>query len=139
MPSARRMVFTCGVRFMRRRSAGDSGRLSRSELAAASICCCVIGRRRRVVFDEIVILLMPCCPARRYDPDAAIPFGVNDRQHRALRDADQDETVLAIILAIVGPLDDKRILEPFGWRLEADAVLSIVLGRLCFIPFERHH
>src|SRR6266852_4628698 len=97
MPSARRMTFTCGVRFIRPRSAEDRGRLSRSVLATASICFCVMGRKGcLVVFNEVVILLMLGCLSRRDDPDATLPLSVDDRKHRAVRGADQDEAVLVI-------------------------------------------
>jgi hypothetical protein len=45
------MIFTCGVRFMRAKSAGVSGRLSGSLAAAASISPYVIIRRGRLEHD----------------------------------------------------------------------------------------
>src|SRR2546423_15701582 len=104
MPSARRMTFTCGVRFIRPRSAGDRGRLSRSVLAAASICLRVMGRKGcLVVFDEVVILLMLCCLSRRDNPHSTLPLSVDDRKHRSVRGAEQDEAVLVIGHPVIQP------------------------------------
>src|SRR5512143_1985691 len=134
MPSARRMIFTCGVRFMRPRSATDSGRLSRSALAAASTCFGVIGRSGRlVVFGEVVILLSLGCLARRDDPDAAVPFGIADGEQRAFRNANQNETVLAVVLAVVQPLDGEWVLEHQACHFETHAMLGVVLGGLGFV------
>src|SRR4051812_15202244 len=128
MPSARRIIFTCGVRFMRAKSAGVSGRLSGSLAAAASICCCVIGRMALGVLCEVVILLTLCCASRRDQSDTAIPLRVDNGQHNTFGHPDQDETVFAIIFAVVEPFDGKRITKNGASRFELDAVLSVVFG-----------
>src|ERR1700740_442652 len=137
IPSARRMTLTCGVRFIRTRSAGESGRLSGSLLAAASTSSGVIERRgRSVIFDEVVILLMLGCAARRDDPEMTASLGVDDDEHHAFCGASQDVTVFAIVSAVIQPLDGEGIFEGLCRRLETHAVLGVVRGGLGLIPFE---
>src|SRR5271166_441346 len=54
----RRMIFACGVRFIRLRSVAVSGWASRSARAARSMALAVIGRGGLGVLPEVVVLLM---------------------------------------------------------------------------------
>src|SRR5271166_3701380 len=54
----RRMIFACGVRFIRLRSVAVSGWASRSARAARSMASAVIGRGGLGVLPEVVVLLI---------------------------------------------------------------------------------
>src|SRR6266487_783965 len=108
------MIFTCGVRFMRRISWVVSGRLSGSLLAAAYI------------LGEVVILLMLRGTSCRDEPEAPGSLGVNYCQNGALSHANEDEPFLAVVPAIVEPLNRKGVLENLAGRLETHAVMGVV-------------
>src|SRR5580704_9829822 len=97
---------------MQARSVEESGKLSGSLAAAASTCFGVIARIRRLfIFDEIVILFMPRSASRRDNSEPAVSLGVNNRNDSLLRGTDQDETLFAVVLAIIQPFDTKGIPE----------------------------
>src|ERR1043165_4769689 len=130
------MIFTCGVRFMRAKSAGVSGRLSGSRAAAASISSCVIGRIGLGVLCEVVILLTFGCAPRRDQAQAAIPFGIANKQDNTFGHPDKNDAVLTIVLALVETLDGKRVGKSPAGPFEVDAVLGVVLGVLRLIPLK---
>jgi hypothetical protein len=76
------------------------------------------------------------CPPCRDDPDAVVSFGVNDRQQHAFSGTDQDEAVLAIVLAVIEPLDGERAFENLDGRLKAYAVFGVIFGGLGLVPLE---
>src|ERR1700685_16637 len=65
----RRIIFACGVRFIRLRSPRVSGCASRSARAAASAAAGVIGIAL-CVLPEVVVLLILRCSSRRNNPNA---------------------------------------------------------------------
>src|SRR5271157_2255413 len=98
---ARRMIFACGVRFIRLRSAAVSGCASRSARAARSIASAVIGRGGLGVLPEVVVLLMLGCSPSGNHANAVLAFRIGYKQHNVtFCHADDDRTLLAIILTI---------------------------------------
>ena len=79
---------------------------------------------------------MPRSASRRDNSEPAVSLGVNNRNDGLLRGTDQDETLFAIVLAIIQPFDTKGIPEDLYCRFEADAVFGIVLGGLGLSPLE---
>ncbi len=130
------MIFTCGVRFMRLRSAGLNGRASGSARAAARTCRGVIGRKDLDCLPEVVVLLMFCRLPCRDKADAVATFCMDYEENRAFNHADQNETLLTIVFTVIQPFDAKGIFKDLGRDLEADAVPGLVVRRLLIIPFK---
>ena len=69
-----------------------------------------------------------------------VPFRVNDGQHLADRHAKQNDSLFAIVLARIDPLDRERVLKSRGLR-KSHTVFVKIRGFLVCIPFEfrRYH
>src|ERR1700749_2721724 len=124
------MIFTCGVRFMRAKSAGVRGRLSGSLRAAASISACVMGRMGLAILCEVLIVLVPRGVSRGDQPGAIVSFGMDNGQKHAIRHSDQNKTILAVVLAVIDLLDGERIAKDLPRRFEIDAMLGVIFGGL---------
>src|SRR5271157_84479 len=131
------MIFACGVRFIRLRSASLSGCASRSARAARSISSAVIGRRRLAVLPEIVVLLILCRSPSRNNANAILAFGVGyEKQDLTFRYADDDKSLLAVVFTIVLALNRKRVFEHRLRQFEAHSVgLPVGLG-FGVVPFK---
>src|ERR1039457_6706317 len=100
------MIFACGVRFIRLRSASVSGCASRSARAARSIASKDIGLGGLGVLPEIVVLLTLCRPPGGNNANALVAFGVGYVQDKlTLRHANDDQTLLAIVFTVIEALD----------------------------------
>src|SRR5579864_1686371 len=78
-------------------------------------------------------------PAGRDDPNVLAALGVRNKQHLAPIQAEQVYPFLAVILALVDPLDGKRITAGKGGLLETHSVLDEVSGSLVRVPLEAGH
>jgi hypothetical protein len=58
-------------------------------------------------------------------------------QDDALGHAQQVDPLLAIVLAVIEPLDGKAIAERFDRILKGDTVVALVRGGIRIVPFER--
>jgi hypothetical protein len=79
---------------------------------------------------------MPRSASRRDNSEPAVSLGINNCNNGLFRGSDQDETLFAIVLAIIQAFDTKGILEDLYSRFEAYAVFDIVLGSLGLISLE---
>src|SRR5580698_2052090 len=136
MPSARRMIFACGVRFMRFVSAGVSGRASGSARAARSMAAGVIGRNPLSVFFEVGFLLMSVGAPGRYDSDEVSPLGIDYIENSAFNHSDDRETLFVVIFPVVEELQGKRIVERTLSQFKTDSVFSEVVPGFRLVPFK---
>src|SRR5277367_437935 len=111
MPRARRIIFACGVRFIRFKSARVSGRASGSASAARSTAAGVMGRNPLRVFLEIAFLLMSGGTPGRYNSDNFFPFGIHHGENAALNHAYDHKTFLTIAMFVVKNFYGERVLE----------------------------
>src|SRR5262245_47415957 len=99
------------MRFMRLKSSGVSGFASGSASAAAITSASVIvrnGSRGLPVFLEVVVLLILGCSSGADNADPLPALGIDHKYQGALDHADQGETLLAIVLAVVRPRQRRR-------------------------------
>src|ERR1019366_1148542 len=136
MPNARRMIFACGVRFIRFRSTLLKGSASGSASAARSTAFRVIGRRPLWVFLEIRFLLMFRCPPGRYDSDSVFPFGIGHIENVAINHAYDHKTFFTIVLPVVEKLYGKRVFKHLLRQFKTDSVFGVVVLCLGLVPFE---
>src|SRR6266498_2163141 len=93
------MIFACGVRFIRLRSSAVRGCASRSARAARSMASEVMGLG--VLLKIVFLLILRYSPCRN-EANALFAFGAgHEQKYVALRHADDDKTVLAVIFMIV--------------------------------------
>ena len=120
---------------MRSRSDAVSGFASLSARAAASMAS---GGIALTVLPEIIVLLILQCPPCRNDPDALLTLRVCHEQHEnvARREADDYESLLAIIFTIIHPVNSEWIAENRTCQLEAHAMVSQVGLGFNLVPFE---
>src|SRR5271165_549917 len=117
------MIFACGVRFIRLRSAAVSGWASRSARAAHSTASAVIARGGLGVLPEVIVLLILRRSPGRNNANALLAFGIGYKQHNlTLRHANDDKPFLAIVFTIIEALDGKRVFEHRLRQVEADAM-----------------
>src|SRR6476469_7886641 len=69
------------------------------------------GRRALEVLAEVVVLLTPCRLPCRDNADALIAFGVGYRQCPPVGPADDDETILSVVLTVVYLINAGGIVE----------------------------
>jgi len=84
----------------------------------------------------VLPLLIGFRPSGRDDAYRLVSHGVNDKQESALYHSNNNVTVLAVFLAIIQSVDGEGILEHIACHFESDGMLSEVLNRLPFVPFE---
>src|SRR5579862_2933972 len=135
-PKARRMIFACGVRFMRFTSALLKGRASGSASAARSMAICVIGRSSLWVFLEIGFLLMFRRPPGGYDSDSVLPFGIGHIKKVCGNQAYDHETLFAIVLPVVKKLDSERVFKDLFSQVKSHSMPLEVVLCLGLVPFE---
>ncbi len=70
----------------------------------------------------------------RNQTDAFVSHGVDDGQKAMSRLADEDESHLAVVFAVVHDFHGERVFENVALSLERDAVLGEVRGRLGVVP-----
>jgi hypothetical protein len=151
---ARRRIFARGTRRICFRSAPVNGCASGSASAAASISASVrrvngaAGRvsstpsaftrtsvPSRRIFAKVDCLFISSCLSSRDDPNVLVPFRVIDGQHLAGRHAKQNDSLFAIVLARIDPLDRERVLKSRGGLRKAHTVFVKIRGFLISIPF----
>src|SRR5438128_7418306 len=94
------------------------------------------GRRALEVLAEVVVLLTACRLPCRDNADALIAFGVGYRQCPPAGPADDDETILSVVLTVVYPINAGGIVEHESRRLEGHAVLLQIAACLGVAPIE---
>src|SRR6202022_4904572 len=72
------------------------------------------------IFAVVVVLLMSFCPSGRDDPDPLATLHVGHMQDHALAHASQVDAFLALVLAIIEPLDGETIAERFDRITKGD-------------------
>jgi hypothetical protein len=75
--------------------------------------------------------------SRRDDPNRIASHRVCNEQQTAFDHAKRGEALLSLVLAIVNPIEGKRVFEYVSRGFERDAVLGVVLCRLNVVPLER--
>src|SRR5580700_4702047 len=102
------MIFTCGVRFMRRKSSGPSGCASGSLSAAARRCSAVMASKRAQSCSGVLLLVFVVLSlltgfgsSGRDDSNRVSSHGVGDEQQPTIHHADSDKSRLIVILAII--------------------------------------
>src|SRR5262245_41065927 len=142
-PSARRMIFTCGVRFMLFMSSGCSGWASGSFTAAACRCRAVMASNRvrscRGSLADLFVVLasfMGCGSSRRDETDFLASQGVGDIQHAVVHQAQNDIAVFAVRLTVIEPLQGKGVVKHLAGGREGDAVGGVVGGGFAVVPLE---
>src|SRR5215510_1326691 len=138
-PSARRIIFARGMRFMRLKSSGVSGFASGSASAAAITSASVIvrnGSRLLPVFLEVVVLLIFGCSSGADNTHPLPALGVGHKDQGALDHADQGETLLAIGLAVVDLANAAGIGKCHAGALKRDAMPDKIPRGLVVVPFE---
>src|SRR5438105_10764074 len=121
---------------MRAKSSRLTGCASGSARAAASISSGPIGRMGLGVPLEVVVLLMPRCVSGRDQPNARFAFCVSHEQDLTANPADSEESLLAVIRAIIEAFKAEGVFKHLPGRIEADAVFDVVIFGLVIIPFE---
>src|SRR3990172_2136257 len=143
---ARRIIFARGVRFIRCKSAADSGCASGSARAAASISSSLIARIERradlLSLLEIVITFTSPSSSSRNQTSASRALSVDHVQNRTFGEANDDEAVLLVVVAIIDRFDGMRVMDRLSGRVEPDAMLGEVFCGLRVVPLEfvvSHH
>jgi len=73
-------------------------------------------------------------PSRRNQADALVSHGVNDDQEALSRHPYEEESILAVLFAVIDQLDRKRVFEDIARSFEGDAMLCEVRSGLGVIP-----
>jgi hypothetical protein len=84
----------------------------------------------------VLSLLIGFRASRRYDADRLASHGVNDNKKATARYAQKDETLFAIIFAVIESFNGERIFENGPRGLEPDAMLGVVGSGFLIIPLE---
>src|SRR5262249_26491004 len=142
-PRARRMIFTCGVRFMRCMSSGRSGWASGSAAAAACRCRAVRASNRvqscwggLAVLFVVLASFMGVSSSRRGDAGFFACHGVGDIQHTVAHQAKSDIPVFAVRLTVIKPLQGKGVVKHLAGGLKGDAVGGVVGGGFMVVSLE---
>src|SRR5262249_51048686 len=127
------------MRFMRLKSSGVSGFASGSASAAAITSASVIvrnGSRGLPVFLEVVVLLMFGCSSGADNAHPLPALSVGHKYQGAFDHADQDETLFAIVLAVVDLANAAGIGKYQAGALKRDAMPAKIPRGLVVVPFE---
>src|SRR6266852_2601494 len=116
------MIFVCGVRFMRFKSAGLNGCASGSASAAHSMALLVMARIPLRRLFEVSLLLKFRRPPGRDDSDGVVSLRVGNVENEAIDHAYDYESLLFVILPVVKKLNGKRVAEDTFCQSETDAM-----------------
>jgi hypothetical protein len=85
-----------------------------------------------MVFPPLEGFGQPC----RDDPDCIASHGIGNEQQTAFHHSKRDETLLALVLVIINPIEGKRVFKNVPCGLERDAMLDVILCGLGIVPLE---
>src|SRR5215471_6921475 len=89
---------------------------------------------------RVILVVLPSfiwfCSTRRNDANDALAHRIGYVQKSAVDHTQNAVTVLAVVLAVIQPLDGERIVEDPDCGFKADAVLGEIIGSFGFIPFK---